>query len=321
MRPVRNRLEETFHITVLGARESDVRLEPLSLLMAMSGRASVTLRSVTDLERPATSPYLKTILVPTVMGYGFYAVGRADLAAAQFKAALEAPNLNQTIETSLQNALGLCMLALERPDLAEQAYRASQQVMPNAQAWVGLGMVALTSHNWDVALEHFTQGIHVDPYDPTPYCGVGVVLASKRDVQGAMRAYRQAIGLNPRLSVPYALLALAHELDANVESARQQYQMASLYAGPSAGLARAVDRRAEEIRLNPPTPVPTATPRPTPSPTPIPTSAIYQVQKGDTLKTIADKFGVSVSALAEINNLTDVNAIDIGQMLLIPKKP
>ncbi|MBC7239133.1 MAG: LysM peptidoglycan-binding domain-containing protein, partial [Chloroflexi bacterium] len=97
--------------------------------------------------------------------------------------------------------------------------------------------------------------------------------------------------------------------------------MASLYAGPSAGLARAVERRAEEIRLNPPTPVPTATPRPTPSPTPIPTSAIYQVQKGDTLKTIADKFGVSVSALAEINNLTDINALDIGQTLLIPKKP
>lgn len=320
-RPVRNRWEETFHLTVLGARESDLRLEPLSLLMTMSGRASISLRTVTDLERPTTSPYLKMILVPTAMGYGFYAVGRPDLAAAQFKAALEAPNLPKEIERNLQNAFGLCMLALQRPDLAEQAYQASQRIAPNAQAWVGLGMVALTSRDWDLAMDRFTQGIHVDPYDPTSYCGVGIVLASKRDVQGAMRAYRQAIGLNPRLAVPYTLLALAHELDANVESARQQYQMASLYAGPSAGLARAVERRAEEIRLNPPTPVPTATPRPTPSPTPIPTSAIYQVQKGDTLKSIADRFGVSVSALVEINDISDINAIDIGQMLLIPQKP
>jgi len=320
-RPVRDRLEETFHITVLGARESDLRLEPLSLLMAMSGRASLALRTATDLERPSTSPYIKTILVPAATGYGFYAVGRPELAAAQFKAALQAANLPKDIEQTLHNAFGLCMLALQRPDLAQGAYEASQKIAPNAQAWVGLGMVAMAGHDWDVAMERFTQAIHVDPYDPASYCGVGVVLAQKRDVQGAMRAYRQAIGLNPRLSVPYALLALAHELDADVNSARQQYQMASLYAGPSAGLARAVERRAEEIRLNPPTPVPTATPRPTPSPTPIPTSAIYQVQKGDTLKTIADKFGVSVSALAEINNLTDINALDIGQTLLIPKKP
>jgi spore germination protein len=48
---------------------------------------------------------------------------------------------------------------------------------------------------------------------------------------------------------------------------------------------------------------------------------MYRVQRGDTLKAIADKFGVSVEAIVEINQLTNPNAIVIGQYLTIPEKP
>jgi LysM repeat protein len=81
-----------------------------------------------------------------------------------------------------------------------------------------------------------------------------------------------------------------------------------------------VERRSEEIRRNPPTPVPTATLRPTPTLTPVPTSAIHQVVRGETIGTIAAKYGVSINAIIQINNISDPSAIDIGQLLLIPAK-
>jgi peptidoglycan-N-acetylglucosamine deacetylase len=44
----------------------------------------------------------------------------------------------------------------------------------------------------------------------------------------------------------------------------------------------------------------------------------YVVQPGDTLFTIADKFGVSLSELATINGIYDVNRVFVGQVLVIP---
>jgi LysM repeat protein len=71
-----------------------------------------------------------------------------------------------------------------------------------------------------------------------------------------------------------------------------------------------------------PTPSPTATPRPTPSPTvsptPAPSEVTYRVQSGDTLASIARKFGVSASAVQTLNGITNPNLIRIGQLLRIP---
>jgi LysM repeat protein len=44
----------------------------------------------------------------------------------------------------------------------------------------------------------------------------------------------------------------------------------------------------------------------------------YLVAPGDTLGTIAAKSGTSVEALQAINNLTDRNALSVGQKLVIP---
>lgn len=44
----------------------------------------------------------------------------------------------------------------------------------------------------------------------------------------------------------------------------------------------------------------------------------YVVQEGDTLYGIATKFGVKVMALAQANNITNINLIYIGQTLVIP---
>lgn len=44
----------------------------------------------------------------------------------------------------------------------------------------------------------------------------------------------------------------------------------------------------------------------------------YEVQPGDTLSVIAERFGVSIEAISRANNITDVDEIKPGQELVIP---
>jgi LysM repeat protein len=53
--------------------------------------------------------------------------------------------------------------------------------------------------------------------------------------------------------------------------------------------------------------------------TPVPPSGeTYTVQRGDTLFTIAQRLGTTVSALQEANNISDPNRISVGQVLIVP---
>jgi LysM repeat protein len=70
-------------------------------------------------------------------------------------------------------------------------------------------------------------------------------------------------------------------------------------------------------------PLPTRTPLPpTAPPAPTPTSPDgtqrYVVQSGDVLVNIATRFGVTVSAIVRANNLSNPNALQVGQELIIP---
>ncbi|MGQ9572954.1 MAG: LysM peptidoglycan-binding domain-containing protein [Dehalococcoidia bacterium] len=69
-----------------------------------------------------------------------------------------------------------------------------------------------------------------------------------------------------------------------------------------------------------PSPTPEATPSPTPTPTPQPEPFIeYEVQLGDTLSAIAQRFSTTVDELVRINGLASEDVIiDIGQKLLVP---
>ncbi len=44
----------------------------------------------------------------------------------------------------------------------------------------------------------------------------------------------------------------------------------------------------------------------------------YTVVRGDWLAKIAQRFGVSLTALAEANDIIDLTRIDVGQVLIIP---
>ncbi len=64
------------------------------------------------------------------------------------------------------------------------------------------------------------------------------------------------------------------------------------------------------------TPIPTPTPIPTEIPTPIPPLQ-HQVQVGETLLDIAARYGVSVDAIRQLNQLSG-DLIRVGQVLLVP---
>ncbi|MCD6290490.1 MAG: LysM peptidoglycan-binding domain-containing protein [Anaerolineae bacterium] len=64
-------------------------------------------------------------------------------------------------------------------------------------------------------------------------------------------------------------------------------------------------------------PAGTATSTPSPTMTPTPTPRFYEVQPGDTLWTIAQRYGVDMQLLAQINELKDPNLLRPGQRLLI----
>lgn len=81
-----------------------------------------------------------------------------------------------------------------------------------------------------------------------------------------------------------------------------------------------------------PTARPTRTPRATPTlaaatkpppsqPVVTPTPVTYEVQAGDTLIPIANKFGVSVADLLAANGNLDATRLQIGQRLVIPQAP
>ena len=44
----------------------------------------------------------------------------------------------------------------------------------------------------------------------------------------------------------------------------------------------------------------------------------YTVKSGDTLSAIAVKFSSTVAAIASANNITNINNIKVGQVLIIP---
>ncbi len=70
------------------------------------------------------------------------------------------------------------------------------------------------------------------------------------------------------------------------------------------------------------TPTPEATSTPAPTATPTPTEAAqqqtYTVESGDTLSGIASRFGTTVEALVEANDIENPDVLMVGEELVVP---
>jgi Flp pilus assembly protein TadD len=307
-----------YHVTVLGANETDVTLEPHKLMLLLATQVTYSVNNV-GLEAADLKP--AQLVAPVASGFAFMAVGKPMFAAVQFQYLLQNPAIPDDIKRQVHNYYGTALLYVPRADLAEIEFTRSNTIAPNGAAWVGLGTIALTQRDWRGAEYAFHQALGLDPYSTAPYCGRGIILSEQRAVARAVSVYQQAVLLQAESNVPYALMGLAYELAGSVPEAVEAYRRAALHAGPNAGLQLAALERAERIQRNPPTAVPTATPIPLPTATPIPESALYTVQRGDTLRDIADKTGVPMEEIVRLNRIENPNALSVGQVLIIPEKP
>ncbi|MFN8442027.1 MAG: FxLYD domain-containing protein [Caldilineaceae bacterium] len=61
------------------------------------------------------------------------------------------------------------------------------------------------------------------------------------------------------------------------------------------------------------------TPEPTPTPTVTPTPIVHVIQSGESLLSIAGKYGISVAELQDSNGILDPRTLQIGQQLIIPR--
>jgi len=306
------------HITVLGAAETDIAIEPLRLMLFMATQGTIT----TESNRVDGEQVLlgERMTGPLTLGMASLAVGRYKGAGERIYGLIAGGALPDATLALLHSYLGTVLLFMDRPDLALEEYARSNAILPNARAWTGIGNARLALRDWSAALRAYQEAHNLDPYDPAPYGGLGIVYARRYEVSRAIASHRQAIAVAPDEGAPYALLGLAYELTGNIDAAREAYILCANNTGPNAGLAIAALDRAQYIVRYPPTPVPTATPPPTPTPVPIPTSALYRVERGDTLQAIAIKFGVTVEEIVALNELKNASMIVIGQELMIPRK-
>ncbi len=86
---------------------------------------------------------------------------------------------------------------------------------------------------------------------------------------------------------------------------------------PSASIQPTVSTPTEAPTVAP-TQAPASEAAATSAPTPEATATIYVVARGDSLLSIAARFGVTVKAIRKANNITDPNLIVVGQKLVIP---
>lgn len=166
---------------------------------------------------------------------------------------------------------------------------------------------------------------------PPPTLTVAEQLERRLDEAWAAQNWKEAISLieqilaiNPDDEDMTAKLYTAHvnygrklAAERRLEEAKEEFTRA-LAIKPEGAEALAGLRELADKTL-PSTPTLTATPSPTPSPTPTsqPQTIIYVVRQGDTLYSIARRYGTTVQAIMAANGLTNDN-IYVGQQLYIP---
>jgi LysM repeat protein len=89
---------------------------------------------------------------------------------------------------------------------------------------------------------------------------------------------------------------------------------------PSATTGPTAVAEASPTPTEPPA-TPTTQPTPEPTATQTPATFTYRVQTGDTLGAIAERFGTTSRAIAEINDLPNTQIVRVGQLLRIPGEP
>jgi hypothetical protein len=105
------------------------------------------------------------------------------------------------------------------------------------------------------------------------------------------------------------------------------YALAYLFAAvgsaprPATTLAPSTPAATPPVTVGSPTPLARRSPRPSATEGASPGPRIHVVAPGEYVSLIARRYGVSVQALLEANDLPDPNYVEVGQRLVIPDRP
>jgi len=306
-----------YHVQSLGCNDPDMTLDPASVLLTASSGVSFSMREVPALGEATAKG--QEVLPLVAAGHAALVAGDPLQAGGFYSATLLVDRMASERVASLRYLLGVALLRAGRPDLAATQFAASPPL--DAEAHVGLGLAEFFQGDLDAAAEYLAKAIEQDPYAPMAYLALAAVSIEQQHSPRAIGAATRAVALAPEWAPAHAMLGLAYELESNLPAAVRAYEACAQHAGHLRGLADASAQRARDIVENPPTPVPTLTPWPTPTATAVPTEGVYRVEPGDTLQRIADKLGVEMKVLIELNRLDDPNSLEIGQYLILPEEP
>jgi len=306
-----------YHVLSLGANDPDMALTPAALLLLAGSEVSFSMREVPALGEATAQA--KEILPLMAAGHAAMVSGDALQAGGYYSAVLGVNGLSSECEGAVKRLLGMSLLRAGRPDMAAQQYGGDAAL--GAQGDAGLGLASYFRGDLAAAATYLARAIEQDPYDAMAYLTWAAVSIDQQQPPRAIGAATRAVALAPDWAPAYAMLGLAYELESNITAAVRAYENCAERAGHLQGLADASSARASAIVDVPPTPVPTLTPWPTPTPTAVPTEGVYRVQSGDTLQRIADKLGVDMKVLIELNRIDDPNSLVVGQYLILPEEP
>jgi LysM repeat protein len=253
-----------------------------------------------------------TILVGLGMPYAGSNVALADgVTVALVPSAASVPvGSTVTLDIQIQNVTGLygaeVRLSFDPTRLQVQdalAYQTGVQIQPGTFPNPADGFVAVNSADNASGTIIYAMTL-LAPAAPVSGSGVFARVVFQGVAGGSA-------------SVIFTSVSLLNNLTQPIPAATQNATI-TVTGGPTATTAPPT---ATPTRTPGPTvtPGPTATRTPTATPGPAPVCSVYYtVRWGDTLYSIARRFGTTVQAIAAVNGITNPSLIRIGQVLCIP---
>ncbi|MHB9034281.1 MAG: LysM peptidoglycan-binding domain-containing protein [Anaerolineae bacterium] len=307
------------YITHLGAGLAAGSLEPASLMLLLTSIGTFNIadnRLASENTVPSTA---REILAPVSLALAALSINQPVLAASYFESALQTNSIPDISVQAMRAYYGLALLLADRPDLAQNLIDSNQQQAPSALSKLVEGDLALYRGDFTAAENAYLQARAIDPSSAQAYSGLGIIACEKGSLDRAKALFDEALALEPTWGIVQLLQARQYEYRGDVSAAQAAYERGRQSISPFEPLVDAIAARYAELSASPPTAVPTATIGPTPSPMPIPGLRYHTVAKGETLRQIAQQYGVTEEEIMKLNKLDDVNYLSIGQILVIPE--
>lgn len=129
--------------------------------------------------------------------------------------AFKMPGLTEMQKANLYRHIGDCFTKLGDLENGLQNYARSLELDPyNSKTFIGLGTIALQTHNYNVAVPQFQKAVSLSPRDEMANLGLGLAFEGLGELKEALNWTVRSCNLNIENTVAlYNLVKLAYDLD------------------------------------------------------------------------------------------------------------